>query len=471
MPGGERAVGQRGGHGRQRHRLLGDPALGRLGDQVALRLERLLVGLRADEHALAARLAGGLDHQLVHVLVHVGELLGVGQQPGGEVVEDRLLAQVEADHLRHVVVDRLVVGHAGAHRVGDRHVAGAVGAHQARHAQQRVGAELERVHEVVVDAPVDRVHPRQAARGAHVAERVAHHEVRGLHQLHAHLAGQEGVLEVGAVGRPRGPDDHHRVLAAAGRGRRERVEQQLRVVAHRPHVVAREQLGQQAAHRDPVLEHVGDPRRRAHVVLEHLPAPVGVADEVAAGHVAPDAAGRPDAVRRPGEGRAGDHELPGHDALADDLAAVVDVLDEQVQRPHALGQAALDRAPLVGRQDARHQVERERPVARLALGGRGVEGDALLDEDRVAALSRGPQAVAPQALDAGREGRRGRPRGGACLEQLVEESGKGRVGAQAPGVLPSLRATRSWRKSKMRSRSRRTSARWASSPSGPSGSA
>ena len=46
------------------------------------------------------------------------------------------------------------------------------------------------------------------------------------------------------------------------------------------------------------------PDGRAHVVLEHLPAAVGVAHEVAAGHVAPDAAGRPDPVRLAGEVRA-----------------------------------------------------------------------------------------------------------------------------------------------------------------------
>ena len=77
---------------------------------------------RPDEHALAAGLARRLDHQLVEPLEHVLALLGVRQQVGRHVVEDRLLAQVVADHLRHVVVDRLVVGDAGADRVDDRHV-------------------------------------------------------------------------------------------------------------------------------------------------------------------------------------------------------------------------------------------------------------------------------------------------------------------------------------------------------------
>ena len=76
---------------------------------------------------------------------------------GRHVAEDRLLAEVEADHLRHVGIDRLVVGDAGADRVGERDVAGAVGVEQPGHAEQAVLPEGERVEEVVVDAPVDDV--------------------------------------------------------------------------------------------------------------------------------------------------------------------------------------------------------------------------------------------------------------------------------------------------------------------------
>ena len=259
MPGRERAVRHRGRDGRERHRLLRDPALRRLLHERALVSELLLGRVRADEDALAARLAGRLDHELVHVLERVGALLGVGEQPGGEVVEDRLLTDVEADHLRHVVVDRLVVGDARADRVRDRDVARAIDAHQAGHAEQRVGSELERIHEGVVDAAVDRVDLGEPPRRAHVADAVAHDEVGRLDELDAHLAGEEGVLEVGAVGGARRPYDHDRVLAAAGCRRLQRVQQQRGVVAHRADVVAREQLGQQPAHRNPVLEHVRDP--------------------------------------------------------------------------------------------------------------------------------------------------------------------------------------------------------------------
>ena len=70
----------------------------------------------------------------------------------------------------------------------------------------------------------------------------------------------------------------------------------------------------------------------------------------------------------------------------DDLAPVVDVVDERVQRADPLGEAALDLRPLVAGDHPRDEVERERPVAHRSVDVRtaGVERDALLHEDRVA---------------------------------------------------------------------------------------
>jgi len=103
------------------------------------------------------------------------------------------------------VVDRLVVGDAGADGVGERDGAGAVGAHQPGHAEHGVRAELERVDEVVVEAAVDGVHALQAMRRAHVEDVVAHDEVGCLDELDAHLAREERVLRVhSAAGRIRG---------------------------------------------------------------------------------------------------------------------------------------------------------------------------------------------------------------------------------------------------------------------------
>ncbi len=241
------------------------------------------------------------------------------------------------------------------------------------------------------------------------------------------------MLEVGAVQRPRRPHHDRGLALGRGRDRAQRGEQQRRVVVDRPHAIGGEQLRNKARHRDAVLEHVGDARGRAHVVLQHLPAAVGVAHQVTTGHVRVDAAGRAHAVHGPGEVGAADDQRPGHDAGMHDLAGVVDVVDEVVERAHALGQAALDVVPLLGRDDPRDQIERERAVAHRAVLALRIEGDALLREDRVAAVTGGEQALAAQIGQLGGQRIGIRPRLAVLVEDLVIERARDPVGVRRRG--------------------------------------
>ena len=70
-------------------------------------------------------------------------------------------------------------------------------------------------------------------------------------------------------------------------------------------------------------------------------------------------------------------QLSVDDLLFEDPLFVVDVLTEQVEGGDPLDEAALDVGPLVGRDDAGDQVERE------DLVGVDREGDALVAEQRV----------------------------------------------------------------------------------------
>jgi hypothetical protein len=101
------------------------------------------------------------------------------------------------------------------------------------------------------------------------------------------------------------------------------------------------------------------------------------------------------------EAAAGDDQPPRHKAFVDDLAPVVDVVDEVVQRTDPLGQAALDRAPFLRGDDARHEVERERAVAggTVMVGARGVERDALLHEDRIAPAAGRGELLGPERVE------------------------------------------------------------------------
>ena len=208
-------------------------------------------------------------------------------------------------------VDRLVVGDAGAERIGDRDAAGAVGAHEAGNAEQRVGAELERVDEVVVEAAVDGMGALQPARGAHVEDVVAHDEVGGLDQLDAHLAREEGVLEVGGLAGPasrRRPSPRSRLRARQRAARAAGAAGSARRAARGRRRTARGPAAPSRA----VLEHVGDAGGDPQVVLDHLPAAVAVAHEVAAGDVRVDAARRADPVHGARELRAGRDQPPWH---------------------------------------------------------------------------------------------------------------------------------------------------------------
>jgi hypothetical protein len=72
-------------------------------------------------------------------------------------------------------------------------------------------------------------------------------------------------------------------------------------------------------------------------------------------------------VHGAGEARAADDQRPRNDPGADNLVRVVDVIDERVERSNPLGQTALDRRPLSGREHARDEIQRPRTIAPLAV--------------------------------------------------------------------------------------------------------
>ena len=338
-----------------------------------------------------------LDHQLGQVGERVGEVVGLAQHVRGHVVEDRLLAEVEAHHLGHVGVDRLVVGHAGADRIGQRHAAGAVGRHQAGHAEHRVGAEDFGVEEVVVQPPVDHVHPLRPLGGAHVNRFVLDEQVLTFDQLDAHLLGEEAVLEIRAVEGARGQQHRGRIAHAGGCHRAQGLEQQVGVVLDRVHVVAREQVGEEPHHHLAVLEQVAHPRGHAQVVLEHVVLALAVgacgAHQVDAGDHRVQAAGHVHAFHFGAELGVVEHLLGGDAAGAQDLLAVVDIGEKGVEGAHALAQTDLERRPFGAGNDARQQIEWDQALLAAFLTI-DIEGDADAMEGDVGLLALARDALA-----------------------------------------------------------------------------
>jgi len=113
-------------------------------------------------------------------------------------------------------------------------------------------------------------------------------------QFHAHLLGQEHVLEIGRVV---GPRRHHHdgglvfVEAVFRRQRAQRFEELVGIVAHGAHAVVAEELGEKPHHRFAVFEHVGHARRRACIVFEHVELVFGYAHHVDARDMRVDIAG------------------------------------------------------------------------------------------------------------------------------------------------------------------------------------
>ena len=192
-------------------------------------------------------------------------------------------------------------------------------------------------------------------------------QVAALHDLDAHLAGEEGVLEVGAVV-DAGREQHADRVRLFPRGEMycSVVSRSAGVTVHAAHPGAAEEIGKDPLHGHAVLQHVGDAGRAAAVVLEHQIVAVPVADEIGAADVDVDVLGHIEVLEfRPVMRRAPD-DLLGNDAVLDDLLVVIDVVEEQIQRGDPLHQTVLDGLPFVGRDDPGHRVEGKNALGALS---------------------------------------------------------------------------------------------------------
>src|SRR5690606_13999326 len=95
-----------------------------------------------------------------------------------------------------------VISHARSWSVRERYLAVQVRFDDAWDPKQRLRAKNFRVEVVITDASIDHIDTLEPARGAHLNVAISHDEILGLHQLDAHLLGQEAVLVVRAVVTP-----------------------------------------------------------------------------------------------------------------------------------------------------------------------------------------------------------------------------------------------------------------------------
>ena len=190
------------------------------GSRVEFRRENLAFGLRSmrpDKHAVAARAIDFLHDEFGEMFLDITQSAGLAATPCRHIVQNRGFAEIKFDNLRHIGIDRLVVGDAGADGIGDGHIARPVGAHQAGDADDRLRSERARIEETVVDPPVDDIDSFRALRGAHIDDIVLDEQVAALDEFDAKLIGQEGMLIIGRV-EPAGRQHHDRWFARRCRG-------------------------------------------------------------------------------------------------------------------------------------------------------------------------------------------------------------------------------------------------------------
>ena len=175
------------------------------------------------------------------------------------------------------------------------------------------------------------------------------------------------MLEVRRVVRARRQHGDGRVLLA-GRGQRVQVLQQhVGVVLDRADRPGREELGEEPHHHLAVLEHVRHAGRHPQVVLEHVVLALPRADDVDAGDVRIDAAGHVHPLHLAAVLRVAEDALGRHGAGLENRLLVIDVVQEGVERAHALREPAFEQVPFVRGNDARDDVERDQPLGALLL--------------------------------------------------------------------------------------------------------
>ena len=136
-----------------------------------------------------------------------------------------------------------------------------------------------------------------------------------------------------------------------------------------------EQVRKQPHHDFAVFQHVGDAGRRARVVLENEEFIRIGADDIDPGDVDIDVVGDVLAVHLRPEDAVLEDQVVRNDVGPEDVAAVIDVAQEHVERADALFQALFQKRPFLRRHDPRDHVERDQPFGRLGVAI-DREGDA-----------------------------------------------------------------------------------------------
>ena len=146
-------------------------------------------------------------------------------------------------------------------------------------------------------------------------------------------------------------------LQAGGRHAFQRLAQHGGVILDGCHAMACEEVREEIHHRLAVLEHVGHAGRRAAIVLEDIELVLAHPDDIDSDDMGIDAARRVHADHLRHEGIVLDDDLLRDAAGPQDFLAVIEIMDEGVQRPDPLLDPGRQFPPLGGGEDPRDDVK------------------------------------------------------------------------------------------------------------------
>ncbi len=172
------------------------------------------------------------------------------------------------------------------------------------------------------------------------------------------------MLEIGRVVGAGGKQNDLRVGDSGGRYLLECSDQLGAVIVDRTQTNVVEQIGKGAQHHVPVLDDIADARGCARVVLEHQERAALVAHDVSAANVDIGLVRQIDAAHQRAVVVVAEDQLGRDHAVAQHMLIMVNVVEQQVDRRDPLDDAALYVPPLLSRQHARQDVERQDAVDR-----------------------------------------------------------------------------------------------------------
>ena len=317
-----------------------------------------------------------------------------------------------------------------AQRVDDCHGSTALRLNQADHTEPGVGAQVQWVHVIRIDAAKDDVNTLQRAQRTHPQLAVAHDQIRAFHQRETQQRGQIRLVESGLRVDARGEHHHHRVLGDVGCRVDQRQPQRLRERRCRSRRNPLVEVGNRVGDNTPVGQRIAGARGRLR--------PVGV-DRKAAVRPPADVAGVHEKLVVPrhfdsGGGThvtgMGEHQFRRKDAFGEQVTRAVQVREYGIEHAGPLYQSGLQHFPIRRRNHDRQGVQAPRPRFQprgLGSAGRplavGIDfgvGDAVVVDQAAhyraqpvqpgfAALSDGVGQLGP-----------GRPHVTRLVEELVE---------------------------------------------------